>query len=167
MLTKHYPNKAISADYSSYSCVGQYGKDKDFYYVIEHKEKYRDKYNDVLLEMKEHKLVASKWLKEFELYLLVKETFPDCIFQYRDHWLGMQSLDIYIPSKSIAIEYQGEQHYEPIDFFGGEDGYKTTLERDKRKLLLCEKAGISLIYWKYDEPLSKQLLTQKIDKIKG
>ena len=42
-------------------------------------------------------------------------------FQYRPYWLkgadrGQMSFDIFVPHLKIAIEYQGKQHFEPIEF---------------------------------------------------
>lgn len=74
----------------------------------------------------------------------------------------MQSLDIFIPSLSIGIEYQGIQHYEPVEIFGGEEGFKGVVERDSRKRQLCADNGVELIYWRYDEPVSSDVLKEKI-----
>jgi hypothetical protein len=34
-------------------------------------------------------------------------------------WIENQRIDIYFPKYNIAIEYNGEQHYIPIEHFGG------------------------------------------------
>ena len=67
--------------------------------------------------------------------------------QYRPKWLGKQSLDFYLPDYNIGIECQGLQHFEPVEHFGGEDGFKQTLERDKRKFKKCQKNGIKVLYY--------------------
>lgn len=75
--------------------------------------------------------------------------------QKRFDWLGSQSLDFYIPSKNIAIECQGKQHFEPIGFFGGIDALTSTKERDNMKLQLCRNNGVILLYYanyEYDFP---------------
>lgn len=61
-------------------------------------------------------------------------------------WLGLQSLDFYLPNCNIAIECQGIQHFEPIKFFGGNEGFKNTVQRDFNKKILCENNKIKLIY---------------------
>ena len=61
-------------------------------------------------------------------------------------WLGRQHLDIYFPKLNIGIEYQVRQHSDPIDFFGGQAAFEKTLERDKRKRMLCETNDCFLIY---------------------
>ena len=75
-------------------------------------------------------------------------------YQKRFKWLGMQSLDFYLPDYNVSIECQGRQHFFPVEHFGGDKGLKNTLERDKRKKKLCEENGIKLLYFgktpKYD-----------------
>lgn len=95
-------------------------------------------------------IIKSKWKHERILYGLVKEVYPDAIYQYHSKWLGMQSIDIFIPQLSIGIEYQGIQHYEPIDFFGGEEGFLKRQELDNRKRELCLKNNVRLIEWNYN-----------------
>ena len=59
---------------------------------------------------------------------------------------GKQTLDFYIPSKRIGIEFQGSQHFIEIGMFGGERGLDERIERDKRKNKLCEENGVELYY---------------------
>ena len=49
--------------------------------------------------------------------------------------MSKQRFDIYIPSKKTGIEYQGLQHYQAVDFFGGDEGYKKNTEQDMKKTL--------------------------------
>ena len=69
------------------------------------------------------------------------------IRQKRFDWLGKMSLDFYLPNYGIAIECQGKQHFESVDYFGGEEGFKLTYERDLRKKQLCEKHNIKILYY--------------------
>ena len=75
------------------------------------------------------------------------------------------SYDIFISGLNIAIEYQGKQHFEPVDFFGGEEGYKKTVERDKLKRKLSEENGIKLVYINYWEDVTIDLIKEKIESI--
>ncbi len=106
-----------------------------------------------------------KWKSEAQLFSLVHKYYKDAIFQYRTSWLLNQSLDIYIPSLNIGIEYQGQQHYTPIDYFGGEETFIEYQKRDKVKYKLCQDNGVKLLYWKYDEVISKNNLNKKISLI--
>lgn len=49
------------------------------------------------------------------------------------------------------IEYDGEQHFESVDFFGGEEKLKLQQERDERKNKWCEENNIRLIRIPYTE----------------
>lgn len=64
------------------------------------------------------------------------------------------------------IEYQGEQHYKPIDYFGGEVKFKQQIKRDEIKREYCEKNNIPLLiipYWNYNH--IEILLNEFIDKL--
>jgi hypothetical protein len=62
-------------------------------------------------------------------------------------------LDVYIPDVSIAVEFMGEQHYRPIDFFGGRAGFAEVQRRDRRKQQLCSSNGVELVYVRFDEDI--------------
>lgn len=67
-------------------------------------------------------------------------------------------LDFYLEenNKKIAIEYNGIQHYKPVEYFGGEKEYLKQCERDKWKKEYCEENKIELIIIPYnDETLLK------------
>ena len=66
--------------------------------------------------------------------------------QKKFEWLGKLSLDFYLPKYNIAIECQGIQHFEPVEYFGGKIAYKEQVERDKRKKKLCIENNIELRY---------------------
>lgn len=66
--------------------------------------------------------------------------------QKRFEWLGRQSLDFYLPDYNTAIECQGIQHFEPKDFFGGDNGLTEIVKRDNRKLKKCLSNNIKMIY---------------------
>ena len=69
------------------------------------------------------------------------------ISQKRFSWLGLQSLDFYLPKQQIAIECQGIQHFKPLEYFGGERGFNGTVKRDKLKRELCAENNVNLIYF--------------------
>jgi hypothetical protein len=72
-------------------------------------------------------------------------------YQKRFDWLGLQSLDFYLPDYNIAIECQGEQHFKPSNFgsktITNEESFKLTQERDSNKKRLCEENGIIILYY--------------------
>lgn len=72
-----------------------------------------------------------------------EKSFDDC----RD--IRPLPFDFYIPDYNICIEYQGEQHYEPVDYFGGEEKFKIQQLHDNIKKEYCEKNGIHLLCISY------------------
>lgn len=90
-----------------------------------------------------------------QLYEKLKESFPniEILFEVgknQVYWLEKQRFDIYIPKYNIAIEYNGQQHYYPIEYFGGEEGFIQTKERDSLKRQKCKDNNCILFEVKYD-----------------
>ncbi len=98
------------------------------------------------------------WISENQLYQILKRSLRR--FRVVQHaqptWLAPQHLDIFIPGVSVAIEYMGRQHYEPIEFFGGDTGFMALQERDERKKELCLTHDIHLHFVRYDEDIGKR-----------
>lgn len=94
--------------------------------------------------------------KEILLYKEIKKLCPDAIYQYRDYWLEPQSIDIFIPSLRVAIEYQGAQHYKQIEHFGGKLSYEDNQRRDKEKKEKCSQNNVLLLEWPYKIEVSKE-----------
>ena len=62
--------------------------------------------------------------------------------------------DFYLPRYNLFIEYDGEQHYKPVRFFGNEEDaenvFKRTQEHDRIKNQYCKDNNINLLripYW--------------------
>ena len=93
-------------------------------------------------------LIGEGWISETDLFYKIKEKFLyyKVVHSAKPNWLGRQHLDIYIEELNIGIEYQGKQHFEPVDFFGGEESFIKNIERDLRKKQLCEENDCLLIY---------------------
>lgn len=113
------------------------------------------------------KKVGEAWANETLLYQIVCEIYPDykIIRHYRPEFLNFLELDVYIPKLNIAFEYQGIQHFKPIEHWGGKKSLEQGKRRDKLKKKLCEENNIKLIYMYYYEELSKELVENKIDTI--
>lgn len=84
--------------------------------------------------------------------------FDDCKYK------GQLSFDFYLPEYNICIEYQGKQHYVPIEYFGGQKNFETQIHRDNIKKEYCNKNNILLIDIPYTynsiDTISQYLLTQ-------
>ena len=85
-------------------------------------------------------------------------TFKNCKFK------NVLPFDFYLPDYNICIEFDGRQHYEIIDYFGGLDGFIDTKIRDTIKTYYCEYNNIKLIripHWDIENIeyiLNKQLI---------
>lgn len=121
------------------------------------------KYDKILSELDEKEI---KWKSEFKMFKLIKSHFEEAIYQYRFKELGLQSLDVFIPELNIGFEYQGIQHYQAVEVFGGEEHYQIQHENDIKKKKICKENNIELIEWKYDEEISKINLDKKLIKYK-
>lgn len=111
-------------------------------------------------------LIGEGWISEMELLNMIRGIFPnnEVVHQASPEWLGRQRFDILIPELSLAIEYQGRQHYEPVPFFGGKEGFLRTQKRDRLKAKLCAKNGITLLYFRYDESITRRLIEARMKK---
>ena len=101
------------------------------------------------------------------LYLLARSAFSDAVVvqHHRPKFLKGLELDIFMPSVNVAIEYQGEQHFYPMDHWGGDEAFARTVERDRTKLKLCKKNGVKILYWKGDSwQTTEEYLREKVLK---
>lgn len=111
-------------------------------------------------------LGLTKWKSETKLYTIIKELFKEEIIirEASPSWLNRQRLDIFLPNLNLAIEYQGEQHYKPIDVFGGQNSFSANINRDQIKKEKCIENGVDLIEFKYTEPLTVDYTRNKLKK---
>lgn len=90
-----------------------------------------------------------------KLYNNLLEIFPDkeIIFEATKKiipWIKSQRIDIYFPDINLAIEYDGKQHFKPIDLFGGQKGFEYTVNQDKIKEKKCEENNCKLFRLRYN-----------------
>eukprot|EP01114_Cavostelium_apophysatum_P024274 TRINITY_DN9449_c0_g1_i1.p1 TRINITY_DN9449_c0_g1~~TRINITY_DN9449_c0_g1_i1.p1 ORF type:complete len:327 (-),score=52.59 TRINITY_DN9449_c0_g1_i1:1077-2057(-) len=86
------------------------------------------------------------------LYSIMQELFPNEVIQSevqlsRSKKRRPFEFDVFIPSKNLALEYQGEHHFGDSHPFGDAEEQQ---KRDAEKRAMCERNGITLIevpYW--------------------
>ena len=91
---------------------------------------------------------AVTWKTEAEIRGILEAIFAPATFESSyPAFLGGLQLDGYCSELSLAFEYQGEQHYDPDNYFhfGDLSSFQSQLERDGRKRQLCGKAGVRLV----------------------
>lgn len=86
--------------------------------------------------------------RETELFAKLISDFPGekIVMHGRPDWLHNQHIDIYFEEYSFGIEYQGLQHYKPIEYFGGEEGFISAQKRDQNKIELCKEHNCPLLF---------------------
>ena len=75
--------------------------------------------------------------------------------------------DFYLPFYNLVIEFDGIQHFEPVEHFGGERNFKITQKRDRDKNEYCKKNNINILripYWEFDN--IENIICQEIEKLK-
>ena len=94
----------------------------------------------------------SKYLNDNNIKYKSQYKFEDCKYKLK------LPFDFYLLDYNIAIEYDGEQHYKPIDFAGKGEKWSVnnmleTQHRDSIKTKYCLDNNIKLIripYWDFD-----------------
>lgn len=142
-------------------------------WAIEHENPFIEVVEDILREAEnilreKHHLprIGEGWVSEMQLYHLVRSIFPEAQHHASPEWLKPMHFDIFVPSKQLAFEYQGKQHFEPVDFFGGERAFHNTQIRDQEKKNKCGSAGVTLVEWRYDESIQIDILQHKLKSLK-
>lgn len=92
-----------------------------------------------------------KILKELNLKFTEEQIFEGC-----KNKLPLP-FDFYLPEHNICIEFDGIQHYEPIEFFGGIKKFEERVKMDKIKNEYCKNYNIRLIRIKYNENINLKL----------
>ena len=91
--------------------------------------------------------IGEGWISETELFYKLLYYFPQYTVtqHFTAKWLGKQHLDIYIEELKVGVEYHGKQHFEPVEFFGGQEAIEKNRKRDIAKKAKCTKNGVRLI----------------------
>lgn len=75
--------------------------------------------------------------------------------------------DFYLPKYNLCIEYDGVQHDEPVEFFGGEEAFKERKLNDNIKNKYCKDNNINLLRISYkDKKHINEMIKQKITNLK-
>ena len=99
-----------------------------------------------------------QWLDKNIISFIYQKTFTDCID------LRVLPFDFYIPKYNLCIEYDGEQHFRPVDFNGKGDEWAnqqflTTQKHDEIKNQYCKDNNISLLRIPYFKSVEEELET--------
>jgi len=108
----------------------------------------------------------NNYLKQNNILFEREKKFDDCKGKKQ-----MLSFDFYLPIQNILIEFDGKQHYKPVNFYGcsNEQATKTheaLIKNDKIKNKYCIDNGIRLIRIPYTIKCVDELLTDNLRIIK-
>lgn len=101
-------------------------------------------------ESKGEKLIR-KYLENNQINYIPQHRFSDCKNK------KSLSFDFYLPEFNTCIEYNGRQHYESIECFGGEVALQLQITNDLIKSNYCKSKNINLITIKFDENIEDKL----------
>jgi len=90
------------------------------------------------------------FLEENNIKYFQEYRFKDCKFKKE------LPFDFYLEDLNTVIEYDGKQHFEPVDYFGGLEGFLKT-QRDKIKTEYCLENNIRIIRIGYFEDVEEVL----------
>jgi hypothetical protein len=95
--------------------------------------------------------VVRNYLISNNLKFIKQKYFNDC----KD--IRPLPFDFYLPDYNVCIEYDGIQHFKPIDIFGGEKGFNRVKKTDLIKTNYCLNNDIRLIRVNYNEDVNEKL----------
>lgn len=96
--------------------------------------------------------VLSKWNIAYETQIRLSSTVNQSGYMY---------VDFYLPDYNTFIEYNGKQHYVPIECMGGQLKFEQQQARDKELRQYCKDNNINLIEIRYDEDVW-EVLNEKL-----
>lgn len=82
-------------------------------------------------------------LSKYGITYETQKCFSDCFYK------ATLSFDFYLPAYNILVEYDGEQHFNPIPAWGGKERFKIQQKRDAIKNQYCQDNGIMLLRLPY------------------
>lgn len=105
--------------------------------------------------------VIRQYLEKNNIDFKQEHRFIDCRYKLP------LPFDFYIPDYNLCIEFDGIQHFEAFNHFGGKEKLKTTKKRDKIKNNYCKENEINLLripYWELGN--IDKILNEKFKKLK-
>ena len=90
---------------------------------------------------------GEKYIENYIKNKSISYTYPKIFSTLRDKQL--LHYDFYIPSYNLLIEYQGQQHYAPVDYFGGIEKFAKQNLHDDMKRDYAKSHGYNLLEMPY------------------
>ena len=94
--------------------------------------------------------IIEKWLENNHIEFTKEETFNKAEGLRTDKCNYLR-FDIYIPSNNLIIEFDGVQHFYPIEMWGGQEALLKTQQHDLIKNNWANENSINLIRFNYKQ----------------
>ena len=102
-----------------------------------------------------------RWLVHNKISNVRQKTFKNLLGTGN----GNLSYDFYLPNYNLLIEFQGIQHSQPVEYFGGNLQFKKQQIHDERKRNYAKENNYRLLeIWHYDFDKIEEILEQIIVK---
>lgn len=95
--------------------------------------------------------LISRILENLNLNFIKQKKFENCID------IKTLPFDFYVPYLNLCIEYDGLQHFEPIDWFGGENNFFIVKKHDQIRNDYCRNNNIDLLRINYKDNIEEKL----------
>ena len=92
-----------------------------------------------------------QYLSDKNVNFMSQYTFDGCRYK------KLLPFDFYLTDKNICIEFDGIQHFEPVDIFGGIDALQEVQRNDSIKTNYCRDNNIQLLRIRYDDNIIERL----------
>lgn len=99
-------------------------------------------------------------LENLSIEFIQQKTFDD--LRHR----SKLRFDFYIPSLNLCIEYDGKQHFKPVEIFGGLEEFELTKKRDAIKNQFCKEKNIHLLRIPYTVRNIEKMVESTLKKVK-
>lgn len=102
----------------------------------------------------------SSILDELDICYIREYKFDDCV--------DVRNLrfDFFLPDYDMCIEFHGLQHFEAVEYFGGEERLINQQRRDKIKRDFCKNNGLTLLEIPYHEKHLKEKIEFVLKNLK-
>ena len=101
--------------------------------------------------MSKGEIEIGRILKNNNIKHKCQKKFVDCVDKHQ------LPFDFYLKKYNLCVEYDGEQHFKPVEIFGGIEGFEIRKKHDNIKDKYCEDNHIELLRIRFDENINEKL----------
>lgn len=110
---------------------------------------------------------SSKGEKLINQYLATNQINFYSQYKFKNSNINRCSFDFYLPNYRLLIEFNGGQHYSPVERFGGVKTYDKVKSRDSRKKDFAKRNHYNFLEIPYWSKNTTELIENEINRIKS